>query len=541
MRIHDSDLLTCANKNKKIHNISPLIQTTKLRAISSPEELSTAYTPADDERQRLEELARNFNNAFEACRKDLTRTCNVEVGLSKNVDGEGFAVPENMRLGWIATKAVSKGEILMNMPYDEKWELSPAIARDTVYEGILDEAFEGWTGDAGLVALQLLNEIARTSSTQGGVPKPERAPPFQAFIDEWIKSLPTPEELKTQHPIFWSEDDQEILQSSSNTKIYRVLDDIEEDAAWLVENIFEKDRNTFPEKIILNGEEFPCFDLEGYKWAMALTNSRSFFVDGSIRLMPFMDMCNHDDNAKELQGGTMGTFGTTKGVEVLASQKYKAGDEVFLSHGPKSAADYLLEHGFCPRECWKTAVSEVTLEVDPEDIFYEDKLDILEFETYDSAPMDPCQSFDVISAPGHDGEPDPAFMQFARLAKLGAMDAFLLESIFRKEVWGFMALPVSQGNELDVTETIIEMCETSLEDMKDCPEDETGGSNSVLCAKLRESESKALQRTLEYMLREKEALDLKEYYQDRRLKDLGLDSDWSPEDDRVPGGSDFDW
>jgi hypothetical protein len=54
------------------------------------------------------------------------------------------------------------------------------------------------------------------------------------------------------------------------------------------------------------------------------------------------------------------------------------------------------------------------------------------------------------------------------------------------------------------------------------------------------------------MLREKEALDLKEYYQERRLKDLGLDSEWSQEDDMVdsdlnfgqtrqPGSADYDW
>ena len=56
------------------------------------------------------------------------------------------------------------------------------------------------------------------------------------------------------------------------------------------------------------------------------------------------------------------------------------------------------------------------------------------------------------------------------------------------------------------------------------------------------------------MQREKEALDLKEYYQERRLKDLGLDSEWDPESEdfgdgdelnygqtRLPGGGDLDW
>ena len=139
-----------------------------------------------------------------------------------------------------------------------------------------------------------------------------------------------------------------------------------------------------------------------------------------------------------------------------------------------------------------------------------------------------------------------AMIQFVRLCKLGATDAFLLESIFRKEVWGFMSLPVSEGNELNVVNTIAEACQKAIDEIEQCPE---GGPE--VCTKLRESETKALSRTLGYLQWEKEALDLKEYYQERRLKDLGLDSEWTPEDDmapdlgygqtRAPGGADYDW
>ena len=117
-----------------------------------------------------------------------------------------------------------------------------------------------------------------------------------------------------------------------------------------------------------------------------------------------------------------------------------------------------------------------------------------------------------------------------------------------------MAYPVSESNELAVVDAIVELCDASLEDMKNCPktENDEDSPNARVCARLRESESKALRRTLEFMIREKEALDLKEYYQERRLKDLGLDSEWSPEDDianpdlsfgqtRMPGGADYDW
>jgi [ribulose-bisphosphate carboxylase]/[fructose-bisphosphate aldolase]-lysine N-methyltransferase len=500
------------------------------QAKSSTRQRQYLYATTSD----TESVASTLNAALDANKKELTRTCNVQVGIS-SVN----------RLGLFATTDIKKGELLVNMPHDERWELTADTARDVVFKDVLDKDYDGWTGEAGLVALQLLNEVARASGS--GMAQPTRPAPIQDFMATWVQALPLPSDMD-HHPLLWSESDQEVLQSSSNTKIYRVLDDIEEDATWLAENVFDKYRSKFPATVTLGGqEEVPCFSQGGFQWAMALVQSRSVFVDGSLRLVPLMDMCNHDDGAKEIQGGTMGTFGTTKGCELIAAQPYKKGEEVFCSYGPKSAADYLLEHGFCPPQCWKTAVSEITLEIDPEDRFYDDKLDILEFETYDQAPMDPVQSFDVISAPGRDGEPDPAMIQFARLRQLGGLDAFLLESLFRKEVWGFMALPVSETNELAVVQLVSEACESALEDLNQCPE---GGPE--VCTKLRESESKALKRTLEFMLREKQALDLKEYYQERRLKDLGLDSEWAPEDDmidpdlsygqtRAPGGADYDW
>lgn len=482
----------------------------------------------------LESQASTLESALEGCRQELTKTCRVEVGTSTS----------DLRLGLIANTNIKKGDVVLSIPHDERWELTANTARNVVFKGVLADSYEGWTGDAGLIALQLLNEVARVAGT--GVGLPQRPATVQSFVEAWINALPSPSEM--DHPLLWSEGDQEVLQSSSNTKIYRVLDDLEEDANWLTENVFSKDRTKFPETIQWNGQEIHCFDVKGYTWAMALTQSRSVFVNGALRLIPLMDIVNHDDDAKEISDGSMGTFGTVRGSQLVAHKAYKVGEEVFCSYGPKSAADYLLEHGFCPPQAWKTAVSEITLEVDSEDRFYDDKLDILEFETYDQAPMDPTQSFDVVSAPGRDGEPDPAMIQFARLCQLGGTDAFLLESIFRKEVWGFMALPVSERNELAVIKQVSEQCEKALEDLKQCPD---GGP--AVCTQLRTSETRALTRTLEFLRREKEALDLKEYYQERRLKDLGLDSDWSPEDDmtgpedlglgqtRTPGGADYDW
>jgi len=483
----------------------------------------------------LEVICQTLQSSFEKSQDEFAKICKVKVGTSAATG----------RLGLIATKPIKKGETFLAMPYDDRFMLTADIARDTVFKGILPEKFEGWTGDAGLIALLILNEIARAGGK--GIALPSRPAPIDELMKAWVESLPSSKEMKPFHPLLWDEQDQEVLQSSSTNKIYRILDDIEEDAAWLNEKFF-KDRNNFPEYVPWRGEMIPCFTAEGFRWAVAQAQSRAIFVDGCLRLLPIMDMCNHDDDGEEVVGGYMGTFGTTQGSRIISSQAYKVSDEVFCSYGPKSAADYLLEHGFCPPQCFKTAVSELTFELDPDDRFYDDKLDILEYETYDQAPMDPTQSFDVISAPGRDGEPDPAMIQFVRLCKLGARDAFLLESIFRKETWGFMSMPVSEGNELNVVDAISEACQEAIDDLEQCPD---GGKE--VCKKVRESEIKALSRTLGYLQREKEALDLKEYYQERRLKDLGLDSEWTPEDDmaapdnlgygqtRAPGGADYDW
>jgi [ribulose-bisphosphate carboxylase]/[fructose-bisphosphate aldolase]-lysine N-methyltransferase len=481
---------------------------------------------------QLENVAQEFLRYLQPCKNEITKTCKVKIAPVKG-----------QRIGLIATEPIPKSGVVLSIPFDDRYELN---GRTKIFRGYLPESYDSWTGEAGIIALQILNEIALSDDgNNAGIPIPNRSSLIQEFMKSWVLALPGPTEMK-DNPILWSEDDQEVLQSSTTNKIYKLLDDIEEDTAWLMQHVFVKDRSRFPDKVMWNGEMIPCFSLEGYKWAMALSRSRSFFLDGTLRLIPFIDMCNHADDGTEVGVGYMGTFGTIKGAEIVSSKSCNVGDEVFCSYGPKSAADYLLEFGFCPNQCWNAAVSEITLELDPENRFYDDKLDILEYETYDQAPMGPQQSFDVVSAKGRDGEPDKAMIQFARLCMLGSTDAFLLESIFRQECWGFMELPVSEKNELDVIHMITEACGKALNDFNDCPD---GGP--LVCSRLRESETTALTRTVEYLQREKEALDLKEYYQERRLKELGLDSTWSPEDDmdpdrvygqsRSPGGADYDW
>ena len=551
--------------------------------------IATADAKNNNQRDeiRLQTLANLANEALDEHSADILKAFNARVAVIDNDNNY------NTRLGLVATQSYNKrDELIASLPYyddtstngnsaKDSLSLSSNMATSLVYKNILPNKYDGWTGDIGLLSLLLLNEMARCNSK--GIELPKRKQSIQSLMSTWISTLPSYNEMQMMHPLLWDEGTQEILQSSSTKKIYRLLDDIEDDSAWLNEKLWGIDRDTFPESVFISiggdndeVEERPCFTPEGFKYAVALVRSRSFYVDGALRLLPYLDYANHDSddigNSYEIVGGGIRTlFGSDQGALLKSGKKLNVGDEIRISYGPKGPADYLLDHGFVPSMCQigggggsgssgsgSAITAELTFEIDDTDRFRDDKLDILEYETYDLAPMEPIQTFDVTGGPGSTGEPDPAMIQFLRLAKLGGKDAFLLESIFRKEIWEFMSEPVSEENERNVVTAIIEACEKALGEMEEGEEqqqsrqDDDGelvspSEKERLCKLVRESEREALDRTLVYMKQDAEALDLKEYYQQRRLKDLGLDSDWTPEDDiafggtRVPGGADYDW
>ncbi|KAL7432719.1 hypothetical protein ACHAXH_004764 [Discostella pseudostelligera] len=573
-------------------------------SIRSSSAITTSSNNGDilsQQHRRLETLAQIANTALELHGTDIFKPFHARVGVVSPADEGGDFQQGYLRLGLLATESYSSNTnkdeyTVAAMPYYDTDGsglcLAPQLATQLVYKNILPEGYDGWTGDVGLLAMLLLNEMARSNVIVGddeksarGIDLPKRKEGIQSLLSAWISTLPSPSEMEVMHPLLWEEEDQEKLQSSSTKKIYRLLDDIDDDSSWLNERVWSLDRDKFPESVMIRVgdnddgevEERPCFTPRGFRYAVSLVRSRSFFVDDALRLLPYLDYANHDDDydSLELKGGTLGMMlwgGSAKGV-LLKSGKSSitVGEEIRISYGPKGPADYLLDHGFVPPMCrvdgggggktktkgrlggvlGSAITSELSFEVEDTDRFRDDKLDILEYETYDLAPMEPIQTFDVTGGPGSTGEPDPAMIQFLRLVKLGGKDAFLLESIFRKEIWGFMSEPVSEENERGAVTAVIDACQNALSDMMEDNDDVDGGGLNTekdqLCSMVRESERQALSRTLVYMQQEATALDLKEYYQERRLKSLGLDSEWTPEDDmnfgatRVPGGADYDW
>jgi len=142
-------------------------------------------------------------------------------------------------------------------------------------------------------------------------------------------------------------------------------------------------------------------------------------------------------------------------------------------------------------------------------------------------------------------------VQFLRLMVLDGADLFLLEPVFRNELMDFVALPVSEANELAVGALVssrakqaLDMIEASAPKRKDAIagaagaaaartgslQDATTTTPAALAEAVASGERDALLATLGWWARDAELVKQKEFYQERRLKEMGLDKPWSPEE-----------
>ncbi|RRT46667.1 hypothetical protein B296_00014915 [Ensete ventricosum] len=129
-------------------------------------------------------------------------------------------------------------------------------------------------------------------------------------------------------------------------------------------------------------------------------------------------------------------------------------------------------------------------------------------------------------------------LPYLRLVALGGTDAFLLESVFRNTIWGHLELPVSRANEEAICRVVRQACKSALSAYRTTVEEKIACRCNAQDEKLMEGdnlderlriavciragEKKVLQQ-IDGAFRERESeLDVLEYYQERRLKDLGL-------------------
>ncbi|KAG5189665.1 putative ribulose-1,5-bisphosphate carboxylase/oxygenase large subunit N-methyltransferase, chloropl [Tribonema minus] len=430
--------------------------------------------------------------------------CLLEIGQSSLDGGRGL----------MTTAPLKAGQAAVTVP------ATLCITADKVVKGALSshlKGYDGCLGDTGLIALQLLYEQQQGS---------------KSAIAAWLSLLPAQGTLDM--PLFWPEKDLAVADGSSTRGFSGLRADVIEDHAWLAQNMFTTATSPIPKD---------AFTEDAFVWAVGCVISRAFFVDGALHLVPLIDFANHgdvDDDSDNADADAaaplpetaaqescgLGVFGG-KGVRLVAGREYRPGEEFLISYGPKGAATYLEEHGFLPKGDGGGGVVgseiELGLKAEAEDRFRDDKEDILETQ---DLPFN--LSFDLYPS----GLPDQAMVQYARLVMLGGMDAFLLEAVFRTDIWGFMEEPVSAANELAANNYIIGICQAQLDSFTSSAEEDekllaSGGEGlskrHQLCAQLRSAERAALQHTVNFFLTDNTALDRKEYYQARRLRDLNLD------------------
>lgn len=292
----------------------------------------------------------------------------------------------------------------------------------------------------------------------------------------------------------------------------------------LVANEFAK----LEEEVIVPHKRLFPFDitLEDFFWAFGILRSRAFTrLEGqSLVLIPLADLINHSpdltaqDNSWEVRGA--GLFSRDLLFSLRNPTRVKAGEQVLIQYDlNKSNAELALDYGFIESRSERNTYT-LTLEIPESDPFFGDKLDIAE-----SNGMRETAYLDIVL-----DQPLPATMlPYLRLLALGGGDAFLLESIFRNSIWDHLESPVSRDNEELVCQVIRDACKSALsgysttieEDEKLMIQDDLNPRHKIAVG-IRLGEKKVLQQ-IDGIFKEREMdLGVYEYYQERRLKDLGL-------------------
>ncbi|KAK6242708.1 hypothetical protein SCA6_008097 [Theobroma cacao] len=397
-------------------------------------------------------------------------------------------VPEG--LGLIAKKDISRNEVVLEVP-NRFWINQDAVAASEI--GSVCSGLKPWIS----VALFLIREKLKEDSQ------------WRVYLD----ILPE----FTDSTVFWSEEELAELQG---TQLLSTTLGVKE----YVQNEFLK----VEEEIVLpNKQLFPApITLDDFFWAFGILRSRAFsrLRGQNLVLIPLADLINHspsittEDYAWEIKGA--GLFSRDLLFSLRSPLSVKAGEQVLIQYDlNKSNAELALDYGFVESKSERNAYT-LTLEISESDPFFGDKLDIAE-----TNGLGETAYFDIVL-----GRPlPPALIPYLRLVALGGSDAFLLESIFRNTIWGHLDLPVSRANEELICRVVCDACKAALSGYHTTIEEDEklmeGGNldpRLEIAVGIRAGEKKVLQQIDEIFKERESELDELEYYQERRLRDLGL-------------------
>ncbi|KAI7733307.1 hypothetical protein M8C21_008512 [Ambrosia artemisiifolia] len=400
-------------------------------------------------------------------------------------------VPEG--LGLVAQRDIARNEVVLEVP-KRFWINSDTVSGSDI--GRVCDGLKPWIS----VALFLIREKLR-GEDEGSSWK------------NYVNILPQ----STDSTIFWSEEE---LSEIEGTQLLSTTLSVKE----YVKNEFLQVQ---AQVILPNKQLFPFpVTLDDFIWAFGILRSRAFsrLRGQNLVLIPMADLINHspsittEDYAYEIKGA--GLFSRDQIFSLRSPIPVKSGEQVLIQYDlNKSNAELALDYGFIESTPDRNTYT-LTLQISDSDPFFDDKLDIAE-----ANGTKEVQYFDITL-----GQPlPPKMLPYLRLVALGGTDAFLLESIFRNAVWDHLELPVSRDNEEVICQVVRGACKSALSSYRTTIEEDEklieGGNMDprlAIAVGIRAGEKKVLQH-IDGIFKEREMeLNEYEYYQERRLRDLGL-------------------
>lgn len=405
-------------------------------------------------------------------------------------------------VGVVARQALSRGSDALRVP--RRLWLTPSLFEDSQLGEYSRLVTKPW------LRLALYLMLARSGRAGGAL-----AP--------YIDSLP---EI-TDSPLFWTSSDAHLLEGTQlHSAVQSYLSFLEREYSFLSENVFSLDRSLFDRS---------TFSFDRFVWAFAILRSRALppCDSGSdIALIPGLDLANYSPSASgsRLEKAKEGFFPRRQLMVLKAHTGLSEGDEIFVDYGigQKNDRETALDFGFIEPIESKPAY-QLSIRIPNSDPLKDDKDDCLsvcslsEEPTFDLQPTDPV--------------PD-GLLPALRLLQLGGQDAFLLEATFRDQILSIVENPISKENEAAVYEYMLDGCRQILSGYSTSSDEERSvlQSNDSTLAQRTASlitlgEKQSLRATMDEFEAQLGRLDSLEYYQERRLRQLGL---MDEEGDRVP-------
>ncbi|KAA8497641.1 Fructose-bisphosphate aldolase-lysine N-methyltransferase, chloroplastic [Porphyridium purpureum] len=415
----------------------------------------------------------------------------VTTGASLNKAGVGLVVDEALR----------PEQDILSVPLTLC--ITPSSARKALSVDLEREGFGSGSGRV-LVVLQILYE---------------RALGRKSDKHALIESLVCLHDTNSSNALaLWNDGEIAWLKGSSaygEAKAER--DGLQQEFALLKETVFSRKPEVFTEQ---------DFSFELYQWASSALDAMGFTLtlpEGTgLALVPALHLVSQAETGINCSKrvGRQGLFRTTPVASLVSSTRLEKGDPLVVAYEASDALELFVKRGVVANSGALRQAVVLDFSLTDMDPFVDDKLDIVE-----QRGMQRDMLFTIARDDVEQGVQE--MIPFVRLMCLNVLDAYLLEAVFRSDVWGFMELPVSRTNEELVCESVIACCQARLDDLcaaggAALTENETQSERRALAQQWVSGEKEVLEKIVAVMQEAEDSLDTLEYYQERRLRDLDL-------------------